>query len=216
VRDRVAARRSCRTSGSATCSRRSLRPRHWPRLSGPRSRGRWRERAIVLDDVQWLDRPTSAALTFALRRIGTTPLRVLVAERSEGPGAAPPFGLDEWDEVGTIVVGALPATALGVLIRQRLGVQLSRPRLEEVERTSGGNPLFALELVRAAATDSPGTLVQTLGRRIYALDAATRETVSAAAAALRPTADFLPGPASRAPGSKEVSSRRSSRSTESV
>ncbi|HEY1367882.1 MAG TPA: AAA family ATPase [Gaiellaceae bacterium] len=150
---------------------------------------------IVLDDVQWLDRPTSAALTFALRRVGTTPLRALVAERSEEADTTPPFGLDDWAEFRTIVVGALPATALGVLIRQRLGVQLSRPRLEAVERASGGSPLFALELVRAAETapadSQPGTLVQTLGRRIFALDAETRETVCAAAAALRPTVDFL-------------------------
>jgi DNA-binding CsgD family transcriptional regulator len=150
---------------------------------------------IVLDDVQWLDRPTSAALTFALRRVGAAPVRMLVAERSDRPDTAPPFGLEEWDRVGTIVVGALPATALGVLIRQRLGVQLSRPRLEALERASGGNPLFALELVRAAASDPadsrPATLVQTLARRILALDPQTREAVSAAAAALRPTVDLL-------------------------
>ena len=42
---------------------------------------------VVIDDVQWLDRPTARALGFALRRAGALPLRVLVAARSEG--AAP-------------------------------------------------------------------------------------------------------------------------------
>src|SRR5205823_12508130 len=36
---------------------------------------------IAVDDVQWLDTPSSSALAFALRRLGGEPVRVLLARR---------------------------------------------------------------------------------------------------------------------------------------
>src|SRR5207244_2869984 len=45
---------------------------------------------VAVDDVQWLDRASAAALSFALRRLDDSPIRVLVAPRLEpGPAAAP-------------------------------------------------------------------------------------------------------------------------------
>src|SRR5262249_56028773 len=43
---------------------------------------------LAIDDVQWLDRPTAAALLFALRRLEAVPIRVLVAARTGGGGGA--------------------------------------------------------------------------------------------------------------------------------
>jgi DNA-binding CsgD family transcriptional regulator len=150
---------------------------------------------VVIDDVQWLDRPTAGALQFAFRRIGTVPLGVLVAARSDAAVPTPPFGLDQWDDVRVTSVGGLTATELGALVRQRLGVQLSRPRLEELERHSGGNPLFALELARSSAEGAaqPMTLARALQQRILGLEPPARDAVGAAAAALRPTVDLLLG-----------------------
>jgi predicted ATPase len=51
---------------------------------------------IAIDDVQWLDAESLAALAFALRRVTTGPLSVLLAARAEAPadpltvGAPPP------------------------------------------------------------------------------------------------------------------------------
>jgi hypothetical protein len=42
---------------------------------------------IAVDDVQWVDAPSAAALAFALRRVAGEPLCVLVAERT-GSGSA--------------------------------------------------------------------------------------------------------------------------------
>ena len=36
---------------------------------------------VAIDDVQWLDLPTSRALAFALRRLGEAPVLLLLAQR---------------------------------------------------------------------------------------------------------------------------------------
>jgi predicted ATPase len=103
---------------------------------------------LVVDDAQWLDRPTSSALSFALRRLDAVPLRVLIAvRRPDGAAVEPPLGVAEW-ELRRLIVGPLSVTELGGLLRERLGLQLPRPRVEAVRRSSGGNPMFALELAR--------------------------------------------------------------------
>ena len=76
---------------------------------------------MVVDDVQWLDRPTVAALTFALRRMGSLPVRLLVAMRTGGSRAELPFGLVDWDDVRRVEVGALSTTELGVLLAAASG-----------------------------------------------------------------------------------------------
>jgi hypothetical protein len=131
---------------------------------------------VVVDDVQWLDRPTASALTFALRRLGAVPIRALIARRTENgsPGDLP-LGLSEWQNTDRVEVGPLSATALGELVRRRLGVQLRRPRLEALEKASGGNPMFAIELVREGYEERggkpPASLSAVLAERLRAFDA---------------------------------------------
>src|SRR5579862_2301029 len=150
---------------------------------------------IVVDDVQWLDRATVAALTFALRRLGETPLRLLVAERTElGRGLSdPPLGLADWPNVRRLEVRPLSTTELGAVLRARLGISPPRPALEALRRESGGNPLFALELAQRDPAGPGGavTLGSALTERMRALDSDARVAVSFAAAALRPSADVL-------------------------
>ncbi len=150
---------------------------------------------VLIDDVQWLDRPTARALGFALRRAGALQLRVIVAARSDPSAPMLPFGLEQWARVGAIALRGLSATELGALIRQRIGVQLPRPRLKELERASGRNPMFAIELARSAAgaVPQPTTLALALQERIVTLDPATRDAVSVAASALRPSPALLLG-----------------------
>ena len=106
---------------------------------------------LVVDDAQWLDRPTTSALAFALRRLGSVPLRALIAVRRENGAAAaaePPLGVAEWEVLRRLIVGPMSVTELGAVLRHRLGEQLPRPRLEALHQSSGGNPMFALELAR--------------------------------------------------------------------
>jgi DNA-binding NarL/FixJ family response regulator len=148
---------------------------------------------IVVDDVQWLDRPTVSVLLFALRRLRPVPVRVLIALRTDGSGAGQPFDFPDWS-VQRLTVPPLSATDLGVLIRERLGQQLTRPRLTALHTASGGNPMFALELMRNGGEQDANrlpTLPLALAERLRKLDPGARWAAVVAAAALRPSADML-------------------------
>ena len=150
---------------------------------------------LCVDDVQWLDRPTAEVLAFALRRLGRVPLRVLAAVRTEdGRSGALPFGLAEWEAVRRLELGPLSATELGVLLRQRLGLVLPRPRLEVLERVSRGNPMLALELAEqgyGAADGGKLSLARALQVRVGGLAPEARRASALAAAALRPSVELL-------------------------
>ena len=149
---------------------------------------------LAIDDLQWLDRPTASALTFALRRIDAVPIRVIVATRTDdGMLADLPLGLAGWHQAQRLVIGPLTATELGAVLRERLGQQLPRPRLEALCAESGGNPMFALELARAGIDGrrAAGGLTLALSERLRAVDPGARAPLSFAAAALRPSTDLL-------------------------
>ncbi len=153
---------------------------------------------VAVDDVQWLDRPTASVLEFVLRRVRPSPVRVLVAARSEaGSTTAPPLGLDDWGSaLQRVEIGPLSATQLGSVLASALGTHLSRPQLEKLASVSGGNPMFALELARAGSLDRetvtlPPTLLRALADRIDALDPEARRAVTVAAAALHPSVELL-------------------------
>jgi DNA-binding NarL/FixJ family response regulator len=152
-----------------------------------------RDLLLLVDDVQWLDRPTASALAFALRRIGQARVRVLIAVRREDEaGATLPLGLDEWPTLRRVVVGPMSVTELGALVRKRLGAHLARPRLEALSRESGGNPMFALELARQDANAGAfPTLPRALEKRLLEMETGPRGVLGVAAAALRPSTELL-------------------------
>ena len=147
---------------------------------------------VVIDDAQWLDRPTAETLSFALRRLGSGPLRVLISVRTASPVELP-LGLDAWGDVTRLPVRTLTPTELGAVIRQRLGLRLPRPELEALARSSGGNALFALELAArpASADTAAATLSLALAARLRRLDSGARQALAAAAAALQPSPELL-------------------------
>ena len=145
---------------------------------------------VVVDDVQWLDRPTVAVLTFAVRRLEGVPLRLLAATRVEEGTAELPFGLGQWKGVRRLEIGPMSATELGALVRRHLGVQMTRPQSEQLQAASGGNPMFALELVRSGGK-AIRNLPQALAERLLELEPSQRATLALAAAALRPTVALL-------------------------
>jgi hypothetical protein len=111
----------------------------------------------VVDDVQWLDPPTEAALRFAFRRLDRAPVGLLCALREARPGAQLParelpLGLGEARlETELLPLGGLSLGALHHLLRLRLGTSFSHPTLRRIEGESGGNPFIALEIARALA-----------------------------------------------------------------
>jgi DNA-binding NarL/FixJ family response regulator len=149
---------------------------------------------LLVDDAQWLDRPTASALAFALRRLDSQPLRVLIAVRNAtGANEEPPLGVGEWRDVRRLVVGPMSATEVGRLLRERLGLRLPRPQVEELTERSAGNPLFALELAgQGPARQAEGaTLAAVIANRLRTVDPGARTALAYAAAALRPSVDLL-------------------------
>ncbi|NDO87932.1 helix-turn-helix transcriptional regulator [Cellulosimicrobium composti] len=142
---------------------------------------------LVLDDVQWADRPSVDALAFAARRLRDDPVAVLVAGRSdELPDAVLALprlhlaGLDP-GATATLLAAAFPA---------------GTARAPDVlHRETGGNPLALLELAgdpvdAAAGLDAPGLpralparLQRAFARRLDALPAEARAAALVAAAA---------------------------------
>ncbi|MEZ4597557.1 MAG: AAA family ATPase [Chloroflexota bacterium] len=157
---------------------------------------------VVVDDAHWLDATTSAVLRFALRRLVSEPIVMLVARRPARPGSALAGGIGAsgLPAVEHIELGPLSMGAVHRLVGDRLGIALSRPELRSIHGLSRGNPLYALELargvrdgtVRPERDEISATGLETLvGGRIRRLPARSREVLATAAAASRPTVGLL-------------------------
>jgi DNA-binding CsgD family transcriptional regulator len=158
-------------------------------LSVVRSLAAGRGVVVAVDDVRWLDRPSAQALAFAARRLLAEPVRFVLSRRD-----GPPSELEailERGRVDRVEVGPLSFGAIGVLLAQRLGRSLPRRVLRRVFDSSGGNPLFALELGRAllehgvpeigAELPLPGPLEDLFGTRVSNLGGPVRRVLLAVA-----------------------------------
>lgn len=144
---------------------------------------------VGVDDVQWLDRASARALVFAARRLQER-IGFLLALRTEAHGALSFVPEQVFPASQALELGPLGLEDVHAVVRQRLGLSLTRPALRSVHETSGGNPFFALELARARAEGGaslPPTLRELVGARIAALPAGTRRALAAAAALADPT-----------------------------
>jgi len=151
---------------------------------------------LALDDVQWLDRASREALEFAVHRCR---VGLLVAARD--PGATVPVAAAAAVPEVRVGLGPLSVAALHHLVVGALGRALTRPALVRVAETSGGNPLFALELARVlvAAGSSvgdqlprlPASLTSALAERVAGLTPPARRSVLVAALAAAPTVGLL-------------------------
>ena len=155
---------------------------------------------LAIDDLPYLDTASAAAVTFALRRIeGPHPARLLATVRDHDVRLPVLQGLPS-DRYSVISIGPLTLGALFDLLRARRGIRLARPLLLRVYETSGGNPLYALELARAldqleispkAGTPLPvpAGLNALVDARVRDLPAEVADVVAATAAAWRFIAD---------------------------
>ncbi len=159
---------------------------------------------LAIDDQQWLDRASAAALAFALRRIGERRVGVITTARDEPDGQRDPLGLGAafGDRLLRRRLGPLSASALHHVIREHLGQVLPRPTLRRITDTSGGNPFFALELARTLADGHarpgpgepmfvPDTLASLTARRLERLPSPALEVLQLAAATVAPTIALL-------------------------
>ncbi|WP_433245247.1 ATP-binding protein [Streptosporangium sp. CA-135522] len=102
----------------------------------------------LIDDAQWLDRPSAEALLFAARRLGSEGVVMIFAVR-DGEAPFPTPGLAE------LRLEGLSAEAAAALVDER-----DRELTPEVRRRilagAGGNPLALIELPAALAVPAQG------------------------------------------------------------
>lgn len=156
---------------------------------------------VVADDVQWLDPASSELLGFAARRLGDTPVTMLCAVRTDGQEydrhlrTSPPDTL-------AVRLGPLSRAQVSTLLDHRGYTGLPRSTVRDIHRTSGGNPLFALELGRVLAENPapprpgeplpvPTSLRALVLSRLEMLSAQARHTLLVASAGARPTLSLL-------------------------
>ncbi|MFF8593373.1 AAA family ATPase [Streptomyces sp. NPDC015220] len=156
---------------------------------------------LVADDLQWLDSASAELLGFAARRLGGTPVQMLCAVRTEDEEydrhlrACPPDTL-------SVRLGPLSRDQVSTLLDHRGYTGLPRSTVREIHRTSGGNPLFALELGRALAETPasprpgeplpvPTSLRALVLSRLEMLSDEARRTLLVASAGARPTPALL-------------------------
>ena len=94
--------------------------------------------------------------------------------------------------------------ALGLMLRERLGLALPRARLRAVLERSGGNPLHALELGRllgagaglapGETAEPPATLPELVADRVGGVDGALRRLLLQVAALARPSVEVVDAP----------------------
>jgi DNA-binding CsgD family transcriptional regulator len=100
---------------------------------------------LVVDDVQWLDRPTQEVLVFVARRIGADPIVVIGGVRSGHDTAFTSAGLTE------LMVSGLDDVSARDLLAGHAG-ELSCADQERILKAAQGNPLALIELPAALRT----------------------------------------------------------------
>jgi DNA-binding CsgD family transcriptional regulator len=151
---------------------------------------------VAIDDVQWLDAPSQRILAFAARRLpDDAPIGILVTQRSDTSDLLDlRHAFDE--RVAEIPVGPLSVGALNHLIGTRLGLRIPRPTMARVHEASGGNPMFALEFAKVAASSGgplplPSSLEELVRDRVAGLPPTIAPLLAAVAAAERATPAVL-------------------------
>jgi hypothetical protein len=167
---------------------------------------------IAIDDLQWLDRPSSRVLSFVLRRLTTENIGVLASLRLGSGSTGDPIGIDRaLLDTSHLRVGPLAVGALGRILRLRTDPSMPRPFVVRVHQLTDGNPLFALEIARARARDGttagrseswevPRDLQNVLSARLAKLPQSARRPLLAIAAMSQPTWEHvleLEGPSER-------------------
>jgi len=140
----------------------------------------------LVDDLQWADRASAQALTFAARRLGTESVGLVLATRALSDDLA---GLPE------LAVAGLREADARALLEAVLTVPIDTQVRDQIVAEAHGNPLALLELPRALTAAElaggfglpgvlhlPGNVEESFQRRVCALPAETRRLLVLAAA----------------------------------
>jgi DNA-binding CsgD family transcriptional regulator len=104
---------------------------------------------VAIDDMQWLDEPSGTVLTHSLRRLETDRIGLLGTVRVGGESHAGLISAVPQARSARLSLGPLALGAIHRLVIERFGRAIPRPTLVQIHDLSGGNPFYALEIVRA-------------------------------------------------------------------
>ena len=153
---------------------------------------------IAVDDIQWLDRSSGAALSFAVRRLTTEPVAILATRRLE-PGSADLValtGVIEARDAARLHIGPLSEDDTARILRDRSARSIAPPLAALVHEAARGNPFFSLA-VAGTLDDAepaigvplrvPGDLHDVLRERVDHLSMNARDVTLIVSAMARPT-----------------------------
>jgi DNA-binding CsgD family transcriptional regulator len=101
---------------------------------------------VIVDDIQWLDRPSTEALAFGARRVDAEPVAMLFAARS---GHVP--GL--LHDVPTLELAGLDVASLASLLSDAAGTAVTARVAARLHVETRGNPLAAIEIARRLSSE---------------------------------------------------------------
>ncbi|HVK67055.1 MAG TPA: AAA family ATPase, partial [Polyangium sp.] len=136
---------------------------------------------LLLDDLQWSDRPTVQLVDAALREGRSSPLFVLALARPEVHDVFPNL----WSKrrLYELRLRKLGMKASEALVRHVLGGAASEETVTRICALSEGNAFYLEELIRAAEekqTTLPATVVSMVQSRLTQLDGPARRILRAA------------------------------------
>ncbi|HZE04705.1 MAG TPA: ATP-binding protein, partial [Solirubrobacteraceae bacterium] len=140
---------------------------------------------VAIDDEQWLDHPSARVLGFALNRLRTERVFVLLARRARSQSALWPQIARSYagTGMGLATLEPLDEATLGALLRAEAGRSLPWRVLARIHAVSGGNPLYAVAIVRnlpdgvprLREIEIPRTLTEAISARLRALPPRTAD-----------------------------------------
>ena len=141
---------------------------------------------LFIDNAQWLDAASLEALSYFMRRIGDSPLAVLVAWRAEETTSEHP--LTDFARLADerVELGRFTDSEVELLLRTLVTAEvLEHDAVDRVRASSEGLPLFVVEYAAALVTGSdeglPTNVRELVRSKLERLPEATRQLLGAAA-----------------------------------
>ncbi|WP_234834814.1 helix-turn-helix transcriptional regulator [Mycolicibacterium stellerae] len=154
---------------------------------------------LAVDDMQWLDSSSEAALTFAVRRLcGHVAFLGAARVDSVGSSGGTLVRLGESEQLRRVRLCPFDLAGTRAVVSQATRRSFARPTMVRIHEISGGNPFFALELAHAIDDEQgplemplPATLSELVRTRIRELNSDAYAALLAAASVSSPTVELV-------------------------
>ncbi|HTD78122.1 MAG TPA: LuxR family transcriptional regulator, partial [Chloroflexota bacterium] len=152
---------------------------------------------VAIDDLQWLDGSSAAAIAFTARRLPEGVVWLCTARSDPASASTGWFDLGRPNAVRRIPLGPLTMSELHDLLIAQSRYPVARPTMLRIHQLSGGNPFYAMELAQEILQDSgaefhlPGSLHELTLARISRVHDDASDALLAIASLADPTVQVL-------------------------